>query len=127
MKITKILFILFLALAGFQSCYYDVEEKLYPNSGGCDTTNATLLTKVKPKLTGYCYSCHSTANTASSGAGINLEIYSNLKILVDNGKLMNSINHVSGTSPMPKGLTSKIDACDIRIIEKWVANGAKDN
>ena len=40
---------------------------------------------------------------------------------------MNSINHVSGTSPMPKGLTSKIDACDIRIIEKWVANGAKDN
>ena len=127
MKITKILFILLLALAGFQACYYDVEERLYPNNGGCDTTNATLSTKVKPKLVGYCYSCHSTANAATSGGGINLEVYTNLKALVDNGKLLNSINHVSGTSPMPKGVTSKIDACDIKIIEKWVANGAKNN
>ncbi len=127
MKITKILIILFLALIGFQSCYYDVEERLYPNSGGCDTTNAALSAKVKPKLTGYCYNCHSASNAASAGAGINLETYTNLKAQVDNGKLLNSINHVSGTSPMPKGVTSKIDACDIAIIEKWVANGAKDN
>ena len=126
MQNLKPLIILFISLIGFQSCYYDIEEELYP-TGGCDVKTVTLLARVKPILQGRCYSCHSTQNCTSSGAGINLEDYAGLKAKVDDGKLLKSINHVAGISPMPKGSTAKIDACEIKIIEKWVADGAKND
>lgn len=126
MKILSPLFFLFIALISFQSCYYDIEEELYPKAG-CDVTVVTLLARVKPIIQGSCYSCHSTQNCTSSGAGINLEDYAGLRAKVDDGKLLKSINHIAGISPMPKGSTAKIDACEIKIIEKWVADGAKND
>ena len=86
MKITKILFILFLALAGFQSCYYDVEEELYPASSAvqCDTLNSTYTLKVLPIISTYCYNCH--GGTSNQG-NVNLDGYNNLKVYVNNGKL----------------------------------------
>ncbi|MFM9946294.1 MAG: hypothetical protein ACKVQB_13770 [Bacteroidia bacterium] len=127
MKIIKIISLLLIAFMGFQSCYYDVEEELYPTKTGCDTSNVTLLVKVKPILQKSCYTCHAQANFATLGAGINLESYPGIKTQVDNGKLLKSINHAAGASAMPKGSTLKIDACEIKIIEKWVRNGALDN
>lgn len=127
MKISKILFPLTLILIALQSCYYDVEEELYPIKGGCDTSNVTLTAKVKPVIQGSCYACHSAANAIGAGAGINLETYANLKAQADNGKLLKSIKHEAGASAMPKGSSSKIDACEILIIEKWIALGAPNN
>lgn len=127
MKISKFLFPLTLILIGLQACYYDVEEELYPSNGGCDTTNIALSSKVKPILQGRCYACHSAANAGAAGGGINIETYANLKAQVDNGKLLKSIKHEAGASAMPKGSSAKIDACEILIIEKWVAKGAPNN
>jgi uncharacterized membrane protein len=127
MKISKTISLLMIVFAGLQSCYYDVEEELYPSSGGCDTANITLANKVKPILQGQCYACHSAANAGATGAGINVETYTNLKAQVDNGKLLKSIKHESGASAMPKGSSSKMDACEIMIIEKWVSKGAPNN
>lgn len=125
MKIKNSL-VLIIVLFGFQACYYDVEERLYP-TGGCDISNVTLSAKVKPILQGRCYTCHSTQNATGSGAGINLETYATLKVQVDNGKLLKSINHEAGASAMPKGVSAKISACEIKMIDKWVTDGAKDN
>ena len=52
-----------------------------------------------------------------------LEGYAKLKSYVDNGKLLGSIKHSPGFSPMPKGQAKLVD-CDIEKIEAWVAAGA---
>lgn len=127
MKISRILILLSLLLAGLQSCYYDVEERLYPNSGACDTSNVTLLTKVKPVLLVNCYSCHSVSTCVASGASINLETYATLKSQVDNGKLLKSIKHEAGASAMPKNSSTSMDVCSINIITIWITKGALNN
>ena len=127
MRIIQFIFIFCLAVVAISSCYYDVEEELYPVRGGCDTTNVTLSAKVKPILQTYCYACHSNTTAGSQGAGINIETYGSLKAQVDNGKLLKSIKHDPSASAMPKGSSALIPACNITVIEKWIAKGALNN
>jgi hypothetical protein len=127
MKNIKTVFITLVGLIYFSSCYYDVEQELYPNQGTCDTSNVSLSGVVRPILQDECYVCHSVSASGSLGAGINLETYSNLKAQVDNGKLLKSIKHESGASPMPKGSSAKIDACKILKIQTWIIRGAKND
>ena len=42
------------------SCYYDVEEELYP-SLECDTADITYTADVLPIIEGNCFSCHNQA------------------------------------------------------------------
>lgn len=110
------------------SCYYDIEEELYPvNKTNCDTANTKLSSKIKPILNKSCYMCHSAANAINMGAGINLETYTELKKYVDNSKLIMSVKHESGAWAMPKGTTNKIPVCDINLIEYWISKGAKND
>jgi hypothetical protein len=106
------------------SCYYDKEELLYPQgSNTCDTTSVTYSGAVTSILNTYCVSCHS--GTAPSGS-ISLNSYTAVKAQVTNGKLMGSINHASGFSPMPKN-ASKLSSCNISKIQKWVNAGSPNN
>ena len=127
MQILKTLFLFLVITVSLPSCYYDVEEELYPVTAGRDTSNVTLSGKVKPIIEGSCYACHSQTSAQTSGGGYNFESYAGLKSMVDNGKLIKAINHLPGASAMPKGSTSKIDACEIKVIEKWVTKGAKND
>src|SRR5688572_24702512 len=81
-------------------CYYDVAEELYPSEIFCDTSNAAYSAKVLPIIQDNCYSCHS--GTAPTG-NISLDSYGNLKAQADNGKLIGTLTHAAGFSPMPKG------------------------
>ena len=123
----KTIFFFLLISVSLYSCYYDVEEELYPVTPGCDTSNVTLSGKVRPIIVKSCYACHSEAKAISVGGGYNLESYAGLKSQVDNGKLIKAINHLPGASAMPKGSSSKIDACEIKVIEKWIEKGAKND
>ncbi|NUM31937.1 MAG: hypothetical protein HUU47_06400 [Bacteroidetes bacterium] len=126
MKFKQILFLGLVIL--FSSCYYDVEEELYPtNISKCDTTNTKLSTKIKPILIKNCYVCHSVSNSINLGGNIDLETYTELKKYVDNSKLLMSIKHQSGVWSMPKGTSYKIPACDINKIEYWIKIGAKND
>ena len=71
----KITFLPLLAvLLSFSSCYYDVEEELYPEID-CDTQGVTYSGTIQPLLSENCLVCHSAAvNTA----GITLEGYDKL-------------------------------------------------
>jgi len=111
-------------LFAVSSCYYDSKEYLYPQLNSCDTSNITYATCVTSVLENNCLGCHS--GSASSGGGIKLDSYPEVKIRVDNGKLMGSINQLSGFSPMPKS-ASKLSSDDIAIIEKWITQAALDN
>ena len=88
------------------------------NGGGdqCDTLNVTYNGSVLPIFDQYCLSCH---NSASSQGGINLEDYSVVAQLAENGTLLGAIRHEPGYSPMPQG-GNKLSDCDIAKIEVWI-------
>lgn len=92
-------------------------------STSCDTSNVTLTNSVRPILTQYCQGCHN--NTSASG-GVNLEDYTGLKTVADNGRLMGSIRQEAEYVAMPQG-QSKISDCNIGTIEIWIRNGASNN
>ncbi len=107
----------------FSSCYYDVEDELYPSSGACDTLNITYSQTIAPLINSNCNSCHS----ASSAQGnVVLDTYAALKTYADNGKLLGVINHSSGYSPMPKN-QSKLSTCNISKITIWINQGTPNN
>jgi hypothetical protein len=113
-------------LFSFSGCYYDSKEFLYPElSSSCDTTNITYSGSVKPILD-LCQGCHSNGSAASYGGGIKLEDYTDVKAHAIDGKLLGSIKHSGGYSPMPKG-SSQLETCKITIIEKWISAGEPNN
>ena len=71
----------------------------------------------------YCKGCH---NPASLGGGIDLSTYDGVKTVALNGRLSGSINHLAGFVAMPQG-GNKLQECQIKQIEKWIAGGALNN
>lgn len=118
---------LILVLAAIAGCYYDTEEKLYPQvSSTCDLSNVTYSQTVVPILQASCLSCHSNSNSGSSGGGIRLENYSDVQTMAKNGKLMGTINHSSGYQAMPQGGGKLID-CEISQLQTWIDLGTLNN
>lgn len=117
---------IYAAIAAFflWACTYNNEEELYGNlPGTCDTTTVSYATDILPLLQSNCYGCHSQA--ASMG-GINLEGHSRVKLFADNGRLLGAVSHAPGFSPMPKN-GSKLPACDINKIRRWINMGTPNN
>jgi hypothetical protein len=108
----------------FSSCYYDVEELLYPPVA-CVTDNMSLQLNIEPILDRNCYTCHSTIAGPANG-NIILEGYDELIKYVNSGQLVGAINHDSEFEAMPQN-APKMGNCDISKIEQWVADGALNN
>ncbi len=107
------------------SCYYDNEEALYPVlNSGCDTLSVTFTGTIVPILNSSCYSCHSNGSAASSGNGILLENYSDVKS--NAAAVSGSIKHTGGYSPMPKN-GGKLKNCSITQFDLWVQKGMLNN
>jgi hypothetical protein len=103
-----------------QGCYYDIEQELYP-SGGCNTADMSYATDIIPILqNNSCISCHGDL------ASLDLNGYADLKVYIDNGRLMGSINHLSGFRAMPDN-SPKIDQCSIDKLQAWIDAGAPNN
>ncbi|RMF31300.1 MAG: hypothetical protein D6765_01995 [Bacteroidetes bacterium] len=119
MTVHSRLFLLLLLLSG---CYYDVEEELYP-SLECQVENVTYTGTILPLIRDNCYTCH---DKTSNFGNVTLEGYDNLKIYVDNGRLLGAIKHEPGFSPMPQNRAPLLE-CEIQKIEEWIRQGAPDN
>lgn len=104
------------------SCVSNVEEELYPPET-CDTTQVRYSGTIAPIIELNCYSCHEGEQSVS---GIPLNGYNNLKAMVDAGRLVGSLRHLDGFSPMPQN-ASALPECELLKIEKWVDDGAPDN
>ena len=113
---------LLLALFSVSSCYYDKSEILYPQTV-CDTAAVTYSLSVVPVLTSNCISCH---GGSTPSAGIKLDVYSGVKLQVDNGRLWGAVSHSPNYSPMPKN-SNKLNTCSIEKIRIWIAAGAPNN
>lgn len=101
-------------------CRYD---KLETMPLTCDTTFVTFSGSVKPILNAHCIHCHS-GNTAP--LNIRLDSYLAVKSVASSGKLMGTITHSPGFSPMPQN-DAKLNECKIGTIRKWINEGALNN
>ncbi|HLP04411.1 MAG TPA: hypothetical protein VK152_03180 [Paludibacter sp.] len=118
--------VLLCACIVFGQCVYNNEEDLYPGqTETCDTTNITFSGKVAPVLRANCLACHGNSVAASNGGGIRLEDYSDVSANIQ--RLFGAMSHQPGYIPMPKGISSKIDECQINAVRIWKEAGTPDN
>ncbi|MBI1305159.1 MAG: hypothetical protein GC181_00940 [Bacteroidetes bacterium] len=89
----------------------------------CDTSVVSYKTHIWPILETTCKGCH---NGSSGNGGISITNYTEVKTLVDNGKLDGTINHRSGYQPMPP-LPGQVEDCAKSKIAVWIRGGAKNN
>jgi hypothetical protein len=89
----------------------------------CDTVNVTYAETVWPIVQGRCFGCH---NGPSPQGGISLDNYENIVAVANTGKLMGSIKHEPGFSPMPQN-GAKLSDCNITQIQKWINDGTPNN
>lgn len=126
-KISILTVCLTFVLSSVSSCYYDVEEELYPGDA-CDTTNVLFSNQVSLVLKNRCLNCHNTNNAPAIGGGVDLDGYAKLKVYVDNGKFLSSITHDGNASFMPQSANNtKLPSCDIAQITAWINAGAPNN
>ncbi len=124
MKNLLLIVILFI-LAG---CYYDSEEALFGKPAAltstCNIDSTKFSVNIKPILQSKCLGCHSNSSAASSGAGIKLQDYADVKIHTD--RLLGTVQQAAGYSPMPKG-GLKLTDCSISMIQAWITKGSPNN
>jgi hypothetical protein len=92
------------------------------NCSGCDTSQYKFNSDIEPIMKDWCVNCHSSSN---AGGGYDLSSYSGVNVAASNGKLVKSIKHLVGASPMPSNGT--LPACEISKIQNWVNAGHLNN
>jgi mono/diheme cytochrome c family protein len=90
----------------------------------CDTTKFLFSTTIAPLLQTNCITCHSAGN--ANNGGIDFTVFANVQAYALNGRLLGSIQHLTGYSAMPKGM-AQLSACNITQFAKWIAAGAKND
>ncbi len=88
----------------------------------CSTVNVTFSKNIWPTINVNCKSCHSGG---SPKGGISINNYNDVKVLVDNSKLVNALYGSNGVSLMPPN--AQLSQCKIDQIEKWIEDGALNN
>ncbi len=104
----------------FSACSSDSEDDIGPD---CDLSNVTYAGTIAPIMQANCNSCHSGSVPS---AGIVTADYQGLQAIALDGRLLGTINHDAGFSPMPKG-QPQLDECLREQIALWVNEGAPDN
>lgn len=87
----------------------------------CDTTAVTYSSTITSIMATNCIGCHSSSGSSTT----KLDSFTGVKASVTNGKLVGSIQHLSGFVAMPPGGT--LSVCDIKKIKAWVNKGALNN
>lgn len=92
-------------------------------SAACDTLNVTYSGTIAPLLQQRCTSCHSGA---SPSGGINLTQWSVVSQRALDGSLEGAVRHLPTYAAMPPS-GPQLNACRIRQIQLWIAQGAPNN
>lgn len=88
----------------------------------CDSTQYTYSQQVRSILDKACLGCHKPTEL---NGDVDLSDYNHVLLAVQEGTIQGSIKHAVGYVPMPPG--TKLSQCEIRIVEKWIENGAANN
>lgn len=95
----------------------------YCPDDNCDTLNVSFSAHISPIVQTYCQGCHS-GNKPSGN--LLLTNYSEIINSVSSGKLLGSIQQLSGYKAMPKN-GNKLSDCKIRQFELWIEAGTPEN
>lgn len=120
------LIIALLFITGLSACYYDNFEEINPGLGlnGCDTAGSiTYASHIKAIMDSRCGTNNPACHNSNGSGGYDLSNLAGITSSIDDGRFLGSIKHDNGFSPMPKNAGSKIDNCEILIIEKWLNTG----
>jgi len=93
------------------------------NCNTCDTSVYTYSGAVQGIMSNNCISCHSGS---LQNGGVDLSTYNGVKTVALNGKLIGTITHSVGFSPMPQG-ANQLSDCNITQIQKWIDAGVPNN
>ena len=122
----KIFFIIFIltSITVISSCYYDNFEEINPGAGlTCDTTiSVTFATNIKPIMESNCGTNNGACHNASGAGFYQLDNIAGIDAAIADGKFIESIKHIGSVSRMPKN-SSKMDDCNIALIDKWLSTG----
>jgi hypothetical protein len=117
----KVIYSLVLII-GLTNCSYDNREELAKQEE-CNIEEVTFSGDIQPLLSQKCGACH---GSSFPEAGIVLIGYEQVTKQIANGKLIGTITHTPGFSPMPKN-SSKLSQCEIQSVQTWIDNGALNN
>jgi len=104
-------------------CYHDNEEDRFPDTM-CDTANMRYSVEIKQILEDNCYKCHLPSSPTYSG--ISFETYNQVKVVADNGKLVDRTNNAGAPMP-PSSEGGLMSICNRDKIRAWVKAGAPNN
>jgi len=104
-------------------CVYNVESELYPAGLVCDSVAISFSADVQPVIVNRCLQCH---NASDATAGIVLETYEQVKLIVDAGLIPCVVNHEENCPQMPFN-SPQLPECQLKAINVWIAEGALDN
>ncbi len=108
----------------FTNCTYDNLEELLEESN-CPTEIISYENDIIPIFDLHCNNniCH--GGSFPQGR-IGLSSYNRILEVVEDDRLLGSINHAPGFDPMPLD-SNKLSDCEIFIIQQWVDQGALEN
>lgn len=92
-------------------------------SNNCDTMNVTFSGQIWPVIQNSCLGCHSGINPSG---GLLLTDHSKIVAATNEGRLLGSIRHESGYSPMPQNLP-RLNDCVLTQFQKWIDDGTPEN
>lgn len=112
-----------LNLVIYTSCVNDHLDELNLIEN-CATASPSYQNHIKPILDINCNirNCHQQGSIET----FSLATYPNVLEQIPSEKFLKSINHQSGAIAMPKS-ASKLTACQITTITKWIQNGTPYN
>lgn len=107
-----------------QMIYTWIAQGAQNNScSSCDTTAVTFSQTIYPLIEIKCQGCHSGAQPSS---GLSLIDYSNISTIALTGALMSSVTGTNSYTQMPYN-SNPLPACEVDLIEAWIADGAPNN
>lgn len=113
-----------IAMCLLSACYYDKEDKLYPNSGlsSCDTSSTKFSTDISVIINNNCATsgCHS-----AGGQLPDLSTYDGVSnnIVGIQGRAIDAKDDPSRRMPA----AGPLNACDLQKLQIWINKGAQNN
>ncbi len=118
----KVIFVLgtfLISLSFLTSCYYDVDEVLYPGGTTCDSVSVDFQTVIKPMIEAKC----ATSGCHVSGTGRKvLSTDQDILDIVNDGRLEDRVVKRRDMPPV-----QPLSTCEVTYIKSWLAKSAPVN
>lgn len=98
-------------------------ENIKCEDAQCNVDNVAFASHINPIVETNCKGCHVGPNPSG---GVFLDGYDNIKVLVDDGRLLGAVTWIEGFRRMPQG-QDMLDECSINQIKSWIDDGAQNN